>query len=458
MPFEDLRDFLNYLGEKGCLLRVQKEVDSRFEIAAYIRKTSDHRGPALLFEHVKGFPTRVAGGLFATLRGPAFALQCDVDDLNDRIIEGARSPISPLLVRDGPCKEVIYKGKDVDLNTLPVPVYSEKDSGPYITMGVTISKDPETGARNMGIYRNELKGKNRLGISAQELYRHLAKAEAKGSGLPVAIALGVDPALIIGACWKAPYGIDEISIASGFRGAPVQMVKAETSNLEVPATAEIVIEGIVLPNVRETEGPFGEYAGYYNPPKPKPVIEVTAITHRCDPIFLAGLTGMPTTENHILKQVCLEASYGWELKQKFAGFRALHLPPAGSHGLLAIISMRPMSKSEARHVITYMLGNRPSLKCVIVVDDDVDIHNIEQVMWTVMTRFQPARDVMVVSDLIPAALDPSGPRGVASDDVEGSDVDASAIGIDATRPYGKPFPEVVRIPGVERVPDLVKRP
>lgn len=458
MAFADLRQFLDYLAEMGHLLRIDKEVDTRYEIAAYIRKTSDQQGPALFFERIRGFDMQVAGGLFATLRGAALALQCNIDEINTKLVQGATHPIPPVVVKYGHCHDVVNKGESVDLNTLPIPVYSEKDSGPFLTMGVTISKDPETGIRNLGVYRNEVKGKDRLGISAQALYAHLAKAEAKGKALPVAIALGVDPAMIIAACWKAPYGVDEMALAGGFRGSPVELVKAQTSDLEVPANAEIVIEGMVLPNVREIEGPFGEYAGYYNPPKPKPVIQVTAITHKRNPIFLAGLTGMPTTENHVLKQICLEASYGWELKQKFAGVRDVHLPAAGAQGLLAIVSMRPTSKSEARHVIAFMLGNRPVLKCVITVDDDIDIHNIEKVIWAVMTRFQPAEDVILLSNLIPAALDPSGPRGVVGEtDSLTPDADASGIGIDATRPYGKSFPELVSIPGVDRVPDLVKR-
>ena len=306
----------------------------------------------------------------------------------------------------------------------------------------------------MGLYRHELKGKNRLGVSSQQLARQLAKAEAEGKGLPVAIALGVDPALIIAATWKAPYGVDEITIAGGLRGAPVELVKAETSDLEIPATAEIVIEGVLLPNIREMEGPFGEYPGYYNPAILKPVIEVTAITHRRNPIYLAGLTGMPTTDNHILKQVALEALYMWELKQKFPGVRAIHLPAAGAQALLAVVAMRPTSKFEARNVISYLLGNRPGVKCVITVDDDINIRDIEKVIWAVMTRSQPAEDVIVLTNLIEIALDPSGPRGM----IEGSgpDVNASGLGIDGTRPYGRPFPEVVSIPGIKDIPDFVK--
>ena len=458
--FSDMRQFLNYLGEMGHLVRVEKEVETRYEIAAYIRKTSDQQGPGLLFENIKGHDMKVAGGLFATLRGAAHALQCGVDEINDKIFQGIQNPIAPRMVESGACQEVVYEGDDVDLYKLPIPLYSEKDSAPYITMGVTISKDPETGVRNMGLYRNELKGKNRLGISAQTVRVHLAKAERKGKGVPVAIALGVDPTLLIAAGYKAPYGIDELNMAGGLRGAPVELVKARTSDLEVPASAEIVIEGIALPNVREMEGPFGEYPGYYNPAIPKPVIQVTAITHRKNPIFLAGLTGMPTTENHILKQICLEPLYLWDLKQKFPGVVDIHVPAAGAQALLAVVAMKPTSKFEARNVISYMLSSRPGVKTVIAVENDIDIRNIEQVVWATMTRFQPAEDVVILSNLIEIALDPSGPRGGASAsgtaDGLAPELTSSGMGIDATRPFGREFPELVKVPGVEKVPDFIK--
>ncbi|HEY7162974.1 MAG TPA: UbiD family decarboxylase [Candidatus Binatia bacterium] len=460
MPFSDMRQFLNYMGEAGHLVRVEKEVDPRYEIAAYIRKTSDQKGPGLLFENVKGHDMRVAGGLFGTLKGAALALECDISEINQKIIAGTQNPIAAKMVKDAPCQEIVHEGDDVDLFKLPIPLYSEKDSAPYITMGVTMSKDPETGARNMGLYRNELKGKNRLGISAQTVRVHLGKAEKKGQGVPVAIALGVDPAVLIAAGYKAPYGVDEVALAGGFRGAPVELVKAKTSDLEVPATAEIVIEGITLPNVREMEGPFGEYPGYYNPAIQKPVIQVTAITHRKNPIFLAGLTGMPTTENHILKQICLEPMLLWDLQQKFPGVKDVHFPAAGAQALLAVVAMRPTSKFEARNVLSYMLGNRPAVKCVIAVENDIDIRNIEQVMWAVMTRFQPAEDVIILGNLMEIALDPSGPRGGASAsgtaDGLAPELSSSAMGIDATRPFGRVFPEIVKVPGVENVPDFVK--
>ena len=152
MAFTDMRQFLKYLGEMGHLVRVEKEVDPRYEIAAYIRKTSDQQGPALLFERVKGSDMQVAAALFATLRGAALSLQCKTEELNNRLIKGAENPISAVMVEDRPCQEVVYRRDEVDLYKLPIPLYSEKDSAPYITLGVTISKDPDTGARNMGLY------------------------------------------------------------------------------------------------------------------------------------------------------------------------------------------------------------------------------------------------------------------------------------------------------------------
>ena len=187
-----------------------------------------------------------------------------------------------------------------------MPIFSERDPAPFITLGVCISRDPKSGGKNTSIYRLQVKGRNRLGIMAQHLVRQLVEAESMDKGLPIAIAIGTDPVLPLATQWMAPYGTDELALAGSLRGAPVEVVKAETVDLEVPATAEIIIEGMVLPNVREEEGPFGEVSGYYTPSNPKPVIEVSAITHRRNPIYQAALTGMPTTENHILKQLPLE--------------------------------------------------------------------------------------------------------------------------------------------------------
>ena len=440
MPFRDIREFLALLDEKGELLRTTKAVDVKFEISSYIRKTSDQHGPALLFENVKNFDMPVLGGVFATRERAFLALETSPQTYVDKFQHALDHLVPPRRVSDGPCKEVVHIGSKVDLNRLPIPIFSEGDPAPFITLGLSISADPKTGKRNTSIYRLQLKGPNRLGIMAQQLVRQLAEAEAIGKGLPIAVAIGTDPVLPLATQWMAPFGTDEMELAGGLRGEPVEVVKAETVDLEVPATAEIVIEGTVLPNVREQEGPFGEVSGYYTPANPKPVIEVSAITHRKNPIFQAALTGMPTTENHVLKQLPLEATFYWMLKKEFPGVAAVHFPAAGTVGMIAVISMKQHYESEARNVIATMLGSRRN-KIIIVVDDDIDIFDMEKVLWAVATRTQADEDVVIFPRLVATAMDPS---------VRKLRVGAG-LGIDATRPFGQPFPEMVRVPGAEKV-------
>jgi 4-hydroxy-3-polyprenylbenzoate decarboxylase/2,5-furandicarboxylate decarboxylase 1 len=440
MPFRDLREFISRLEEKKELRRVKKPVDIKFEISAYIRKTSDRHGPAILFENIKGFEIPVLGGAFATRERAFLALECSPQTYVDKFLSALDRLVPPRLVTLGPCKDVIRTGRDVDLAMLPIPIFSEKDPGPFITLGLTISKDPETGKKNTSIYRLQVKGKNRVGIMAQQLVRQLSRSEAKGKGLPVAIAIGTDPVLALATQWQAPYGTDEMELAGALRGDAVEVVKAETVDIEVPATAEIIIEGTVLPNVREEEGPFGEVSGYYTPAQPKPVIEVSAITHRKKPIYQAALTGMPTTENHVLKQIPLEATYYWELKRQHPGVTAVHFPSAGTVGFIVVIAMKQAQEFEARNVIATMLGTRRN-KIIIVVDDDVDIYDMEKVLWAVATRCQPEEDVVIFPRLTASKMDPSVKKlGVGS-----------GLGIDATKPFGQPFPEVVKVPGVDDV-------
>lgn len=439
MPFNDLREFLKLLEEKGELLKTDKPVDVKFEISSYIRKTSDQRGPALLFEKVKNSSMPVLGGMFATRERAFLALETTPGDYVHKFQNALERLLPPRLVSTGPCKEVIHTGSDIDLTRLPVPIFSERDPAPFITLGLCISRDP-SGGKNTAIYRLQVKGKNRLGIMPQHLLRQLAEAESKGKGLPVAIAIGTDPVLPLATQWMAPYGVDELALAGALRGAPVDVVKAETVDLEVPATAEIVIEGTVLPNVREIEGPFGEVSGYYTPSTEKPIIEVSAITHRKNPIYQAALTGMPTTENHILKQLPLEATFYWSLKKEFPGVKAVHFPAAGTVGMICIIAMKQAYECEARNVLATMLGSRRN-KITIVVDEDIDIYDMEQVLWAVATRTQADEDVVIFPRLLVTAMDPSVHKFRLG----------SGLGIDATKPFGRPFPEMVKVPGADTV-------
>ena len=445
MPFKDLREFITCLDEQKELRRIRKPVDIKYEIAAYIRKTSDVKGPALLFENVKDSRTPVAGGIFATRKRALLALDTTDKECADKFKHALEHLMPPRKISSGPCKEVVRKGDDADLSRFPIPIFSEGDSGPFITAGLVISKDPESARCNTSIYRLQVHSSRRLGVKAQQLQRQLRIAESKGEPLPVAIAIGTDPVLTLASQWDAPYGVDELELAGGLRGEAVEVVRAETVDLMVPATAEIVIEGYIQPKMREIEGPFGEVGGYSTPKFPKPVIEVTAITHRKNPIFHAALTGMPTTENHILRQIPMEATYYWELKKRHPGVTAVHFPAAGAILFLVVIAMKQTYLYEARNAIASMFATRRN-KIIIVVDDDVDIYDMEKVMWAVATRSRPEEDVVIFPRLSTSGMDPSAFR------LEGTDSFwNSGLGIDATKPFGQPFPEVVDIPGVDKV-------
>jgi 2,5-furandicarboxylate decarboxylase 1 len=445
MPFTDLREFIAYLEDQKELRRIRKPVDTKYEIAAYIRKTSDIKGPALLFENVQQSSIPVLGGVFATRKRALLAMETSEKEYAEKFNYALEHLTPPRKISSGPCKEVVLKSNDADLSRFPIPIFSQNDSGPFITAGLVISKDPESARSNTSIYRLQVHGSRRLGVKAQQLQRQLRKAETRGEPLPVAIAIGTDPVLMLASQWDAPYGVDEIQLAGALRGEPVEVVRAETLDLMVPATAEIVIEGYIRPNTREIEGPFGEVGGYSTPKFPKPVIEITAITHRKNPIFQAALTGMPTTENHILRQIPMEATYYWELKKRHPGITAVHFPAAGAILFLVVIAMKQTYLYEARNAIASMFATRRN-KIIIVVDDDVDIYDMEKVMWAVATRSRPEEDVVVFPRLSTSGMDPSAFR------LEGSDSFwNSGLGIDATRPYGQPFPEVVEVPGVDKV-------
>jgi 4-hydroxy-3-polyprenylbenzoate decarboxylase/2,5-furandicarboxylate decarboxylase 1 len=445
MPFRDLREFIAYLEDRKELRRIRKPVDTRYEIAAYIRKTSDIKGPALLFENVKDSRVPVLGGVFATRKRALLALETSDRECADKFQRALDHLLPPQTVASAPCKEVILKSGDADLSRFPIPIFSQGDSGPFITAGLVISKDPESTRSNTSIYRLQVHDSHRLGVKAQQLQRQLRKAESRGEALPVAIAIGTDPVLMLASQWDAPYGVDEIELAGALRGEPVEVVRAETVDLTVPATAEMIIEGTIQPKAREIEGPFGEVGGYSTPEFPKPVIDVTAITHRRNPIFQAALTGMPTTENHILRQIPMEATYYWELKKRHPGVTAVHFPAAGAILFLVIIAMKQTYLYEARNAIASMFATRRN-KFIIVVDDDVDIYDMEKVMWAVATRSRPEEDVVIFPRLSTSGMDPSAFR------LEGTDSFwNSGLGIDATKPYGQPFPEVVEIPGVDEV-------
>lgn len=444
--FEDLRAYLSYLEERKQLLRVKEEVEVRYEIAAGIRKTSDIEGPALLFERIKGYPGwRVLGGLFATRKLVALALGVPEAELLERYLALEEKRIAPEMVGDGPVKEIRWTGRDIDLYRLPVVTHSEKDVGPYITIGIQVGKDPDTGIRNVSIHRMLLLGKDRLSLWAppdHHLGRMILKAEERGKGLEVATAIGVDPAVIIGSQAKVPLGVDEYDVAGGLRGAPVKLTKCETIDLEVPATAEIVIEGVTLPGERVPDGPYGEYPGCYSEAKQAPVVKVTAITMRRDPIYQTALTGFPVTENHTLIEYANAAVVYREARKISPEVKAVCVTPGGTFRHHVVVSIKKRHEEEARNVILGLLSLGIGLKQVTVVDEDIDVYNPMEVEWALSTRMQPDRDLIVIPRLVCSTLDPSVPKPRTT----------AGWGIDATAPLAdRERFEKVRVPGVDRV-------
>ncbi len=444
--FEDLRGYLTHLEDLGQLLRVKTEVGVKYEIAAGIRKTSDIEGPALLYENVKDYPGwRVLGGLFATRKLVALGLNVPQEKLLERYLTLEDQRIEPEMVATGPCKEIKWTGDQIDLSKLPIVTHASKDCGPYVTIGVQVGKDPNTGIRNLSIHRMLVLGKDRLSLWApadHHLGRMILMAEEEQKGLEVATAVGVDPAIVIASQSRVPFGIDEFHVAGGLRGSAVKLTQCETIDVEVPAFSEVVIEGVTIPGERAADGPYGEYPGCYSEAKQSPVVKVTAITMRQNPIWQTALTGMPVTENHTLIEYGNGAVVYREIRKIVPEVKALHLTPGGTFRHHVVVSIKKRAENEGRNVILALLSMGIGLKQVIVVDEDIDPFDPMQVDWAMATRFQADKDLIVVPRLVCSTLDPSVPESRVT----------TGLGIDATAPMKDRWRfEKVEIPGVDKV-------
>lgn len=428
MSYPDLRAFLSDLGSD--LLRVEQAFDPRHEMAALLRAMPAN-GPAVMFENVSGRPgARVIGNLIASRRRMARALGTSEDKLAETYLQRTRDGIAPVAARQAPVKEAVHLAP-LDLpSLLPILTHYEKDGAPFITTGVVLCRDPKTGRRGMGIHRMMAKGGNRLGIllANPPLSQFHAHAEANGRPLEIAVALGVDPALLVASVVKSgPLGRDKMEIAGALRGAPVEMVRAETVDVEVPARAEVIIEGRVLPGVREPEGPFGENTGYYFS-NLSPVVEVTAVTHRRDFIYPALC---PWTEDvDTLLSLAAGTELLGQLQAQVSGVADLDLT-TGTCGFAAVIAVSNIRPVDVRRLIYLALSLDRRLKLVTVVDDDVDIRNPREVAWCLATRFQPDRDTVVLSGMEGYVIDPSCGGGAGS-----------RMGMDATRGSGAEFDRI----------------
>lgn len=437
-----LRDWLAFLDRKGKLKRIRKEVDQVFEIAALGTKADGEY--SLLFQKVKGYEVPVVTGLAWERELFAAAMSTTADKMLDKVAGAVERPVPCRFVSsdDAPVKEVIVR-KDIDLlKMFPVPTHHARDAGPYITAAILIAKDPDTGVRNVSIHRLQVTGPGRMGILIlpRHLWHFFSKAEKQGRPLEIALAIGVHPVVLLASQATTRVGVDELEIASALLPQPLELVKCETVDLEVPAEAEIVIEGTLLPGVREEEGPFGEYPKYYGPASPKPVVEVKAVTHRRDPVYH---TIIPATREHLLLGgIAREAVLLQAVRQAVPTVKDVHLTPGGSCRYHAVISIEKRHEGEAKNAIFAALASSSEVKHVVVVDHDVDIFDPEEVEWAIATRCQAGRGVFIIKGAMGNKLDPSSDDGVSD-----------KMGIDATIPLDAPAErfERIRIPGFEDI-------
>ena len=435
----DLRSYLAVLEQAGELSRVSVPVNLEQEIGAICLRNLRAGGPGLLFERAGDRAMPLAVDLLASRRRYALALGIEADQLAAEWNRRTHKPLPPVIVERGTCQENVLIGKEIDLFKLPVPIWNEFDGGPFLTLSCHITKDPVTKGRNVGLYRNQVHDGNTLGIlAAPYTHLNLQRNKAPNEPFPVALVLGPDPTVVMTAPAPIPFGTDELAIAGALRGQPLELVPCKTIPLEVPAMAEIVIEGEIRPDELREEGPFGEFTGHYGGHKaPRPVIRVTAITHRNDPILQASYEGMQPNESGFLTAVPREA----EIIRQVAlpGIKKVNVTVPAGGALHAVVAVEKPYEGFGKYVGLAVLGTVAGryLKQVIIVDADIDPFDPIQVEWAVSTRVQANRDIEILKQLTGIILDPSLPK-----EEQWTTSRTSKMIIDATRYDAKNFPPI----------------
>jgi 2,5-furandicarboxylate decarboxylase 1 len=424
---QDLRSIMNIFEQSGALVHVNVEVDPRFEISAALLYRP--KGPALCFDCVKGYSIPVIGNLLNTRKKYGLSLGVPENQTFLRTVHGLTHPIKPRSVSEGVCQEiVIQEGIDL-LKILPIPTLCEKDRNPYITAGVVIAKDPDTQLGNISINRLQVKGPDRLMIGmapSHHLYQLLKKAETHGKKLPVAVSIGNHPAIMVAACMYVELGFDELDIAGGLLGEPVDITNAKTVELEVPAYSEVVIEGEIDPARLEEEGPFGEYSGFYESYGKSPMMSVTAITHRKDPIFQV-IVPSKHPEHLLTGAFAIEATVFRAVQRAIPDLKEVVITEGGCGRLHAIVSISQPRPGEAKKAMMAVFANLNLAKSVTVVNEDIDPRDPIQVEWAIATRMRADRDIIVIKDVMTDRSEP----------LEKS-MTVAKMGIDATKPHDLP--------------------
>ena len=456
MKYKDLRDFIAALEAQGELVRVSAEVDPYLEITEICDRTLRGGGPALLFENVKGHDMPLLGNLFGTPRRVALGMgQDSVAALREvgELLAFLKEPdppkgfrdawdklpifkqvmsMGPKILRHAPVQEVILEGEKVDLDKLPIQHCWPGDVAPLVTWALVVTRGPHKKRQNLGIYRQQKLAKNRLIMrwlshrGGALDFQEFQKANP-GEPFPVAVALGADPATILGAVTPVPDSLSEYAFAGLLRGSRTELVKCGHADLEVPASAEIILEGFIYPDDIAPEGPFGDHTGYYNEVESFPVFTVERITHRRNPIYHSTYTGRPPDEPAILG-LALNEVFVPILRKQFPEINDFYLPPEGCSYRMAVVTMKKQYPGHAKRVmmgVWSFLRQFMYTKFVIVLDDDVNARDWQDVIWAITTRMDPARDTVMVENTPIDYLDFASP-------VAGL---GSKMGLDATNKW-----------------------
>lgn len=473
MGYRDLRQFLEALEARGLLRRIQAEVSQDLEIAEIADRTVKAGGPALLFEKVRGHTVPVAINLFGTAERMALALEAEsLQKLPERLgtfLELAMKPpvggfleklkvlprlyeaasYLPKKVSSGPCQEVVLQGDQVDLGRLPILTCWPQDAGRFITFPLVFTHDPETGRRNVGAYRMQVFDRNTTGMHFHP-HKDGARHHRKARGpMQAAVAIGSDPATCFSATLPLPPDVDELVFAGLVGQAPVQLVRAKTVDIDVPANAEIVLEGTIDLEERRMEGPFGDHTGYYSLADSFPVFRVHCITRRSDPIYHTIIVGPPVQEDCFLG-AAIERLFLPLLKLSIPEVVDYHMPFEGIFHNLMIISIRKQYPAHARKVMNAVWGLPQAMftKCIVVVDEDVDVHDPAEVAWKALNHIDPERDIQFMM----------GPMDIL-DHASRLSGYGSKMGIDATRKgpgegFMRPWPDEIRMsPEIKAIVD-----
>ncbi|PRX25012.1 2,5-furandicarboxylate decarboxylase 1 [Paraburkholderia sp. BL18I3N2] len=448
-----LRDWLAHLARTDRVATIDQPVALEHELAAIAKRLDGTQ--AAFFTKPGGHDVPVVSGFMSRRAWIAEAMGVAEADLLTRFRDAADQPLASKEISraEAACQQVVHTG-GIDLHKLlPIPTHSEHDNGPYITAGLVIARNPRTGVQNVSINRIQVHGPDRMAILLlpRHLYAFQKAAEEAGDALDVAIAIGVDPLTMLASQAISPIDSDELEIAGALHGAPLPVVKCVSNGVNVPAFAEIVIEGRILPNVRELEGPFGEFPKYYSAQEAREVIEVTAVTHREKPIFH---TIVPAEMEHLLLgAIPREATLLAHLQRSHPNVKDVHLSVGGVCRYHLWVQFEKKREGEAKNVILCAFGAHYDIKQVVVVDTDVDVHDPAEIEWAIATRFQADRDLVVIGGAQGSPLDPSTTVGQPEDAPPHLQGVSAKMGLDATRPVVYPSHVFtrVRIPGQDTV-------